>query len=267
MNIQPKIEPGSSSPTNPNNNLEDNPIHDLVKLLCVLESRDLRLREEFHMERLSRLHVEFESKKREEMFEKGNGKTIEEFEKKNNELEVEVKNLKERFVDGNNEIDVLQKKNNELESEVLKLRKLNEKMVDDNDELVVLREMIGKLKHEISELRKSKKKSLDDSNAHDEVRSKVRVMEGNKNDLAELKIETGELKETMKKNLESISELRKENDKRTVEILLGSFHKKFKGLTGRVSRLEDDTKPQSKDAQGASSGMEITHSSLIPIKV
>jgi hypothetical protein len=100
--------------------------------------------------------------------------------------------------------------------------------------------------------------------------------------------------------------LRKENDKRTVEILLGSFHKNFRGQTGRVSRLEDDTnfeenedvcddefrtdiveeaaplqtnedvhqtlgvsgstQPQSegsKDAQGASSDMEIMHASLL----
>jgi len=276
MNIQPKIEPGSSPIK-----LEDNPIHDLVKILCVLESRDLRLREEFHMERLSRLHAQFESKKREEMFEKGNGKTIEELQKKNNELEIEVKNLKERCVDGNNGIDVLQKKNNELESEVLELRKLNEKMVEDNNELVVLREMIDKLEHEVLELRKSKKKWFDDSNACDEVRSKVRVMEGDKNDLAELKIETGELKETMKKNLETISELRKENDKRTVEILLGSFYKKFRGMTGRVSRLDDHTNFEGNqqehvsddefrnvdahrtlgvsDAQGGSSGIGIMH--------
>ncbi|RHN57943.1 hypothetical protein MtrunA17_Chr5g0445811 [Medicago truncatula] len=241
MNIQPKIEPGSSSPTNPKNNLEDNPIHDLVKILCVLESRDLRLREEFHLERLSRLHAEFESKKREEMFEKGNGKTIQELQKKNNELEVEVMNLKEKLVDGSNEVGVLRTKIVELESEILELRKLNEKMLEDNNELVVLREMIGKLEHEVLELRKLKKKWFDDSNAHDEVRSKVRVMEGDKNDLAGLKIETGELKETMKKNLETISELRKENDKRTVEILLGGFYKKFRGMTGRVSRFDDDT--------------------------
>lgn len=289
MNIQPKIEPGSSSPTNPSNKLEDNPIHDLVKILCVLESRDLRLREEFHLERLSRLHAEFESKKREKMYEKGNGKTIEELQKKNNELEVEVMNLKEKLVDGSNEVDVLRTKIVELESEILELRKLNEKMAEDNNELVVLRGMIGKLEHEILELRKLKKKWFDDSNARDEVQSKVRVMEGDKNDLAELKINTGELKETMKKNLETISELRKENDKRTVEILLGSFYKKFRGMTGRVSRLDDDTnfqenqeedvsddefrnvdahrtlgvssstQLQSKDAQGASSGKGIVN--------
>jgi len=307
---------------------------------AVLENRYMRLREEFHMERLLRLHSESEFRKREEIVEKekiihgsyeallkevkevglADPKTIEELQKKNSELELEVENLKERCVDGrneldvlkheildlkklkrkwfddrnaldklrrkvgilkdekndlakiksenselkesvtkylatiselrkenrkladgNNEIDVLRRKNGELESEILELRKLNEKMVEDNNELVVLREMIGKLEHEVLELRKSKKKRSDDSNAHDEVRSKVHVIEGDENDLAELKIETGELKETMKKNLETISELRKENDKRTFEILLGSFNKKFRGLTGRVSRLEDDT--------------------------
>ncbi|RHN57945.1 hypothetical protein MtrunA17_Chr5g0445831 [Medicago truncatula] len=423
MNIQPKIEPGSS-PTNSNNNLEDKSIHDLVMVLrgtcqwdtfdsieAVLERRDMRLREEFHTERLLRLHSESEFRKREEIVEKekiihesyeallkevkevglADPKTIEELQKKNSELELEVENLKEKCVDGrneldvlnheilemkrlkrkwfddrnaldelqrkvgvledekndlaeiksknselkatvtkylatiselrkenskladgNNKIDVLRSKTGKLESEVLELRKLNEKMVEDNNELVVLREMIGKLEHEVLELRRLKKKLLENSSAHDELRSKVHVLEGDKNDLADLKIKTGELKETMKKNLETISELRKENDKRTVDILLGSFYKKFRGLTGRVSRLEDDTsfeeneeenisedhfrndiveeaaplqrneavhqtlgvsastQPQSKgskDAQGASSGMEIVHASLIIIKI
>ncbi|XP_024640814.1 restin homolog [Medicago truncatula] len=280
MNIQPKIEPGSS-PTNSNNNLEDKSIHDLVMVLrgtcqwdtfdsieAVLERRDMRLREEFHTERLLRLHSESEFRKREEIVEKekiihesyeallkevkevglADPKTIEELQKKNSELELEVENLKEKCVDGRNELDVLnheilemKSKTGKLESEVLELRKLNEKMVEDNNELVVLREMIGKLEHEVLELRRLKKKLLENSSAHDELRSKVHVLEGDKNDLADLKIKTGELKETMKKNLETISELRKENDKRTVDILLGSFYKKFRGLTGRVSRLEDDT--------------------------
>ena len=203
----------------------------------------------------------------------------------------ELRKENRKLADGNNEIDVLRRKNGEPESEVLELRKLNEK--------------IGKLEHEVLELRKSKKKLLDNSSAHDELRSKVHVLEGDKNDLSDLKIKTGELKETMKKNLETISELRKENGKRTFEILLGSFHKKFRGLTGRGSRLEDDnfeenedvcddefstdiveeaaplqtnedvhqtievsasTQPQSegsKDAQGASSDMEIMHAYLL----
>jgi len=275
MNIQPKTEPGSPPgfhSTNPNNNIEDKSIHDLVMVMrqtcqwetfdsveTVLEDRYMRLREELQLEKLSRLYAESEFKKREEICEKGK-KVQESYEallkevkvnrlansEQKNELEEEVEKLKKKCADGSNEIDVLRRKNGELEAKILELRKLNEKWMDDNNELVVLRKMIGKLEHEVSELRKSKKKWLDDSNAFDALRNKVRVLEGDKNVLAGVEVRNGEVKETVKKILETISRLGKEksklaDEKRKIEILLGSMYKKFKGLVGRLSRLEDDT--------------------------
>jgi len=283
MNIQPKTEPGSPPgfhSTNPNNNLEDKSIHDLVMVLrqtcqwetfdrveAVLENRYMRLREELHLEKLSRLYAESEFKKREEICEKGkkvqesyeallkevkvnglaNSDTIEELSRKKIDLEVEVEKLKEKCFDGSNEIYVLRRKNGELESEILELRKLNEKRMGDSNELGVLRKMIGKLEHEVLELRKSKKKWLDDSDAFHALRNKVRVLEGDKNALAGVEVTNGKLKDTVKKNLETISRLGKEksklaDEKRKIEILLGSMYKKFKGLLGRLSGLEDDTK-------------------------
>lgn len=61
-----------------------------------------------------------------------------------------------------------------------------------------------------------------------------------------LRIKNVELEETAKKNLATISELRKENsklkdEKRGVERLLKSVDTKFRGLHQRVERLEDDT--------------------------
>jgi len=274
MNIQPKAEPGSPPgfhSTNPNN-FETKSIHDLVMVLrgtcqwdifdkveTVLENRYMRLREELHLEKLTRLYAESEFKKREEICEKGkkvqesyeallkevkvnrlaNSDTIKELSKKKNELEGEVEKLKKKCVDDSNEIDVLRRKNGELEAKILELRKLKEKRVEDNNELGVLRKMIGKLEHEVSELRKSKKKWLDDSDAFDALRNKVRALEGDKNALAGVEVTNGKLKET-------ISRLEKENskladEKHKIEILLGSMYKKFRVLVGRVSRLEDDT--------------------------
>lgn len=61
-----------------------------------------------------------------------------------------------------------------------------------------------------------------------------------------LRTKNVELEETVKKNLATISELRKENskledEKRGVEKLLKSVDTKFRGLHERVARLEDDT--------------------------
>ena len=241
MNIQPKAEPGSPPgfhSTNPNN-LEDKSIHDLVMVLrgtcqwetfdrveAVLENRYKRLREELQLEKLSRLYAESEFKKI--------------------DLEVEVEKSKEKCVDGRNEIDVLRRKNGELESEILVLRKLNEKRMGDNNELGVLRKMIGELEHEVLDLRKSKKKWLDDSDAFHALRNKVRVLEGDKNALAGVEVTNRELKDTVKKNLKTISRLGKEksklaDEKCKIEMFLGSMYKKYKGLLGRLSMLADDT--------------------------
>lgn len=61
-----------------------------------------------------------------------------------------------------------------------------------------------------------------------------------------LRTKNVELEETVKKNLATISELRKENgklkdEKRGVERLLQSVDTKFRGLHERVAMLEDDT--------------------------
>jgi len=272
MNVQPKTEPGSPPDfhsTNPNNNLEDKCIHDLVMVLrgtcqwetfdrveAVLESRDIRLREEkqklqqdFEMERLklkeqldmeilSRLHAEFEFRKREEICLKGkkvqesyeallkevkvNRLADEELQKKNNELEDEIKNFKEKLVNGSNEVDVLRIKIVELEDEVLELKKLKKKWEEDDIELAVLRKMIGELQSKVLELTKSKE-----------------------NAMVGLKIKIGELEETVKKNLATMSDLRNESRKLTeekceVEILLKALKRKFIRLRERAATLEED---------------------------
>ncbi|KEH28453.1 chromatin-remodeling ATPase INO80 isoform X2 [Medicago truncatula] len=279
--MQPKTEPGSppdSNSTNPNN-LEDKSIHDLVLVLrgtcqwetfdsveAVLENRYMRLREEnqklqqsfemerlklreeFHLERLSRVYAESEFKKREEICEKGkkvkesyeallkevkvnrlvDRKTNVELEKKNNELEVEIKNLKEKCVDSSNEVDVIRTKIVELEDEVLELNKIKKKWEEDDIELGELRKMSGELESKVLELTKSKEKWLDDKNALDG-----------------LKIKNDELKETAKKNLVMMSDLRHESrklaeEKREAETLLEALKRKFIRLRERVTTLEED---------------------------
>jgi len=218
------------------------------KLQQSFEMERLKLREEFHLERLSRVYAESEFKKREEICEKGkkvkesyeallkevkvnrlaDRKTYEELQKKNNELEVEIKNLKEKCVDGSNEVDVLRTKIVELEDEVLELKKIKKKWEEDDIELGVFRKMTGELESKVLELTKSKEKWLDDKIALDG-----------------LKVKNDELKETAKKNLVMMSDLRNESrklaeEKREAETLLEALKRKFIRLRERVSTLEED---------------------------
>ncbi|XP_027187842.1 uncharacterized protein [Cicer arietinum] len=68
--------------------------------------------------------------------------TIGELRKKNTELECEVQKLKEKLVGETDALDVIRKKNGELEYEILELRTLKEKWVDDSNALVELRSKI-----------------------------------------------------------------------------------------------------------------------------
>lgn len=218
------------------------------KLQQSFEMERLKLREEFHLERLSRVYAESEFKKREEICEKGkkvqesyeallkevkvnrlaDRKTNEELEKKNNELEVEIKNLKEKCVDRSNEVDVLRTEIVELEDGVLELKKIKKKWEEDDIELGELRKMTGELESKVLELTKSKEKWLDDKNALDGLKVKIE-----------------ELEETVKKNLATMSELRNESsklaeEKREAETLLEALKRKFIRLRERVTTLEED---------------------------
>jgi len=218
------------------------------KLQQSFEIERLKLREEFHLERLLRVHAESEFKKREEICEKGkkvkesyetllkevkanrlaDKKTNEELEKKNNELEVEIQNLKEKCVGSSNEVDVLRTKIVELEDDVLELKKIKKKWEEDDIELGVLRKTTGELESKVLELTKSKEKWLDDKDA----------MDG-------LKIKIGELEETAKKNVAMMSDLRNESrklaeEKREIETLLEALKRKFIRLRESVAMLEGD---------------------------
>ena len=335
--MEPKTEPGSPPDfhsTNPNNNFEDKSVHDLVMVLrgacqwetfdrveAVLENRYMRLREEnqklqqdfemeilklkeqLDMEILSRLHAEFEFRKREEICLKGK-KVQESFEALLKEVKVNRladRKSNEELEKKNNEVDVLRRKIVELENEVLELKKLEKKWEEDDIELGVLRKMIGELESKVLELTKSKE-----------------------NAMVGLNIKIGELEYTVKKNLATMSELRNESRKLTeekceVEILLKALKRKFIRLREKAASLEEDiilltgleeevpmvdhfeenvgddefrngiveeadplprnevshhtlgvsasTQPQSKDVQGASSGIWklIMHASIIPI--
>ncbi|KAL5101194.1 hypothetical protein RYX36_005521 [Vicia faba] len=225
-----------------------------------------RLEEELHFERLSRIQAEVDFGKREEIYEKEKGRLKESYEslmrevkvnglaegvrirelrEKNSKLECEIRNLKEKCVEVGKEIEVLRVKNDGLEVEVLGLREMKGKWEEDSNELGVLRKMVRDLENQITELRKSKKKWLDDSVALDVVKRKVRVLEGEKDALVKLEIKKDELEGSVKKNLGTISELRKENrnlgdEKRRFEKLLESSNAKFHGLNERVEKLEND---------------------------
>ncbi|XP_039690132.1 WEB family protein At4g27595, chloroplastic isoform X2 [Medicago truncatula] len=214
-----------------------------------------------------------------ELFEEGKI-TIGELTKKNNELKCEVQKLKEKRVEDGNELDMLRKKKVELDNEVLELNKksaedgnaidmlktksgelecevekLKEKMVEDGNANVLKRKNC-ELESKVLELEKLKEKWLDDSTALNELRSKVGVLEDEKNALAGIEIKNSELKETVNTNLAIISELRNENrkladEKCKGEILLESLNTKFRTLHERVARLEDGSNlSMSVDASG-----------------
>jgi len=172
------------------------------------------------------------------------GNELDMLRKKNGELDNEVLELKEKSVEDGNAIDLLKTKSGELASEV---EKLKEKMVEDGNAFdVLLKGKNCELESKVLELEKLKEKWLDDSNALDDLRSKVGVLEDEKNALAGIEIKNGELKETVNTNLAIISGLRCENRKLTDEkckgdILLESLNAKFRALHERVARLEDDS--------------------------
>ncbi|XP_058742854.1 uncharacterized protein LOC131615714 isoform X2 [Vicia villosa] len=256
----------------------DSSLREEIRLLQ--ENVDLergKLLEDLDFERLSRIQAEVDFRQREEFYEKEKGRLRESYEslmrevkvnglaegvrvrelrEKNGKLECEVKNLKEKCVEDGKEIEVLRVKNDGLEVEVLGLREMKGKWEEDSNEICVLRKMVGDLENEVRELRKLRKKSLDDSVAIDELKRKVRVMEDDKNELVKLEVKKDELEGSVKKNLGTISELRKENgkladEKRRVEELLESSNTRFRGLSERVRKLENDIIPLlSVDASG-----------------
>jgi len=172
------------------------------------------------------------------------GNELDMLRKKNGELDNEVLELKDKSVEDGNAIDMLKTKSGELECEV---EKLKEKMVEDGNAFdVLLKGKNCELEPKVLELEKLKEKWLDDSNALDDLRSKVGVLEDEKNALAGIEIKNGELKETVNTNLAIKNGLRSENRKLADEkcegdILLESLNTKFRALHERVARLEDDS--------------------------
>ncbi|KAK2378053.1 hypothetical protein QL285_078656 [Trifolium repens] len=232
--------------TKPNNNFEQKTIHELVNVLrgtCnfdtfdtiegVLLNRDMTLRteklelqEELQKEVLLRKQAVEKAKQLEEVCEKG--KRIKE------SYETLLKDVKITGLPDRNMIKELKKKNNELECEV---RKLKEKCADGENKLDDIRrknvELVEELENKVLELTKLKEILEEDNIALDELRGKVRVLESDRNAVvARLKIHIGELEERVMTHLATISEFKEENYKLCIK------HSK---LQERVSKLMEDT--------------------------
>jgi len=262
MELQPKTEPGFGS--NDHMNMENMSIHDLVSVLRtaylteqydsveeILVSRDKKhqtmIQDKFDMERQA---VE-DLKKREE--------TCERCKRAESNYEKLLKEVKKTSLADRQTIVELKKKNNDLELEVSELRKLKEKWIDDSNVVDELRMRVGVLENEknafgvknselekknsdleleVCELRKLKEKWVIDSKALAEVRIRVDVLEKEKNALA-----AGISKALADAGIAAFQE------KETVELPM----------------------KRSKGDQGASSGtgMKIPHTCLIviPIKI
>ncbi|WJX64918.1 hypothetical protein P8452_49642 [Trifolium repens] len=232
--------------TKPNNNFEQKTIHELVNVLrgtCnfdtfdtiegVLLNRDMTLRteklelqEELQKEVLLRKQAVEKAKQLEEVCEKG--KRIKE------SYETLLKDVKITGLPDRNMIKELKKKNNELECEV---RKLKEKCVDGENKLDDIRrknvELVEELENKVLELTKLKEILEEDNIALDELRGKVRVLESDRNAVvARLKIHIGELEERVMTHLATINEFKEENYKLCIK------HSK---LQERVWKLMEDT--------------------------
>ncbi|GAU28367.1 hypothetical protein TSUD_256950 [Trifolium subterraneum] len=147
--------------------------------------------------------------------------------------------MNEKLVEDSNELDVMRRKNAELESEVLESRKMN-----------------GELENQVSELIKLNEKLVEDNKALDELRGKVRVLEGDKSALvAGLKIQIAELDERVKNHLETISEFREVNSKLADEYT--SLWTKYRQLQERELKLKEDTEHlMNVDASGGNNEWE-----------
>ncbi|CAJ2633776.1 unnamed protein product [Trifolium pratense] len=143
MEYQPKIEPGLGSTDQ--TNLEAMSIQELVSVLRTafltedfdkvedvlvsrynkLQTEILHLQEKFELEKLTRFQAEEDLMKREELCEKGK--------KAQNNYETLLKEVKKTRLVDRNIIGELRKKNNELELEVCELRKLKKRGIDDTN--------------------------------------------------------------------------------------------------------------------------------------
>jgi len=118
-----------------------------------LQTEILYLQEKFDLERLTRFQAEEDLRKREELCERGK--------RAQNNYEKLLKEVKEKTsLNERDAIGKLRKKNNELELEVCELKNLKEKWVDDSNALSELRIRVRVLETSIkknSELEKSLK--------------------------------------------------------------------------------------------------------------
>jgi len=208
--------------------LENMSIHDLVSVLRtsyrteqydsveeILVSRDKKhqtmiqhLQDKFDMERQARLQAEEDLKKSEELRERGK--------MAQNNYEKLLKEVKKNNLGERESIAEMKKKKNELELEVSELRKLKEKWVDD-------------------------------SNVVDELRTRVGVLENEKN---AFEVKNSELEKSMKKISKTLA-----------DVGITAYDEKESG--NETVELDEDEPPRkrSKDAQGATSGMKILHTS------
>ncbi|PNX88761.1 hypothetical protein L195_g044875 [Trifolium pratense] len=122
----------------------------------VLVSRDkrlqtdiLHLQEKFEMEIRTRFQAEEDLRKREELCERGK--------KAQNNYETLLKEVKKTSIVNRNIIEELRKKNDELELEVFELRKLKEKLVDD----INISNALSELRIKVGVLEKSMKKNIE----------------------------------------------------------------------------------------------------------
>ncbi|KAJ1410782.1 DNA ligase 1-like [Sesbania bispinosa] len=239
MDLTPKTEPGSPPifASGGNRNLKDMSIPELVSVLRaalrmddydrvekVLMSREGRLkteirslREKFEMEKLMKVHVEEELKKRDEQCERGN-RALESY-------EALLKQVKESDLFGKNTIGELRKKNSELESENCELKELKRKWVEDSNAAAELRIRVRDLENEKLDV-KMKKSELEEA-----VKKNLATIE-------ELRTENHKLA----------------GEKHRVEALVESMERKFGELNERVVRLEDDTKLLMNGGDGSGGG-------------
>ncbi|KAK7299949.1 hypothetical protein RJT34_10780 [Clitoria ternatea] len=128
------------------------------------------------------------------------------------------------------------------------LRKIKSKGLIDQNTVAELKIKNEALERENSELKALKRKWDADTATFAEVRSRLEIEKvGNENALDKLKMKNTELAEVVKKNLETIEDLRAENnkladEKRRFEELNETLETKFEELNERVLKLEVDTK-------------------------
>ncbi|KAK7317999.1 hypothetical protein RJT34_02685 [Clitoria ternatea] len=142
------------------------------------------------------------------------------------------------------------------------LRKIKSKGLIDQNTVAELKIKNEALERENSELKALKRKWDVDTATFAEVRSRLEIEKvGNENALDKLKMKNTELAEVVKKNLETIEDLRAENNKladkkRRFEELNETLETKFEELNERVLKLEVDTKVLMNVDDYASAGVD-----------